>query len=100
MTRSAPVARSSRTPSPGQSRRGAGAVPQIPGSTCGGNERTTQALATSDADTLRAVAQRWAETDELTGSDPDDLTDVLLQLAQLAHDANARGHALSCRLSL
>lgn len=59
-----------------------------------------QALATSDADTLRAVAQRWAETDELIGSDPDDLTDVLLQLAQLAYDANARGHALYCWLSL
>ncbi|WP_344620275.1 hypothetical protein, partial [Dactylosporangium salmoneum] len=59
-----------------------------------------QALATSNADTLRAVAQRWAETDELIDSDSDDLTDVLLQLAQLAHDANSRGHALYCWLSL
>jgi hypothetical protein len=58
-----------------------------------------QALATSDADTLRAVAQRWAETDELIGSDPNDLTDVLLELAQLARDALARGHTLYCWLS-
>jgi hypothetical protein len=59
-----------------------------------------QALGTSDADTLRAVAQRWAETDELAGSDPDILTDVLLRLAQLAHDATVRGHALYCWLSV
>ncbi|MGI5175774.1 hypothetical protein ACQEVZ_05510 [Dactylosporangium sp. CA-152071] len=58
-----------------------------------------QALATSDADTLRAVAERWADTDELAGSDPDDLTDILLQLAQLAHEANVREHALYCWVS-
>src|SRR4051794_3457437 len=33
-----------------------------------------QALAAGDADTLRSVAQRWAETEELAGSDPDGLT--------------------------
>jgi len=55
------------------------------------HHRTSAGAHPSDTDTLRAWPSDGPRTDELADSDPDDLTGVLLQLGQLAPDANVRG---------
>ncbi|GAA4255091.1 hypothetical protein [Dactylosporangium darangshiense] len=64
---------------------------------------TTQlrtALAIATVATLSAAARPWAETDELDGSDPADLTEVLVALADLARRASSRGDNLYCLVTL
>lgn len=57
------------------------------------------ALAGADDETLRRVAADWATTEELDGSDPEDLIGALIDLADLARSAADRGNALYCWLS-
>jgi hypothetical protein len=59
------------------------------------------ALADADRQRLAEVAEPWSETEEFWGdADPDILTDVLWELAELARRARDRGHRLYCRWSL
>jgi hypothetical protein len=56
-------------------------------------------LVAADDEKLRQVAMDWAGTEELDGSDPDFLTDALVDLADLARTATERGAALYCWLN-
>ncbi len=60
----------------------------------------TEALATATPGQLDSASQRWAETEELTGSDPDDLRWVLSELQPLAARAKRDGKGLFCWMSL
>jgi hypothetical protein len=57
------------------------------------------ALAAADDERLRQVAIDWADTEELDGSNPDDLNGALIDLADLARTAAERNQALYCWLS-
>jgi hypothetical protein len=60
-----------------------------------------QALATSTADQLRAVAAAWSATDEFHGTaDPQELAAFLDALADLAHRATGAGLRLYCWISV
>ncbi|MGY1736203.1 hypothetical protein [Geodermatophilus sp. SYSU D00684] len=58
----------------------------------------TRALADAPEARLHQVAPQWARTEELAGSDPEDLVDGLRLLAGLAREAGARGAGVHCRL--
>ncbi|MGH3392297.1 MAG: hypothetical protein ACRDOO_25785 [Actinomadura sp.] len=59
------------------------------------------ALADADRQRLAEVAEPWAETEEFWGdADPEILTGVLCELAELARRARDRGHGLYCWWSL
>jgi hypothetical protein len=57
------------------------------------------ALAAADDERLRQVAIEWAGSEELDGSNPEDLNGALLDLADLARVADERGQSLYCWLS-
>jgi hypothetical protein len=62
-------------------------------------EELRTALANADDETLRRVAVDWSATEEMDGSDPSDVTDALLDLADLARRATDRNEQLYCWLS-
>jgi len=49
---------------------------------------------------LLPTATRWAQSEELAGSDPGDLADVLASLRELAKEARSSGQRLYCWVSL
>jgi hypothetical protein len=51
-------------------------------------------------DAIRTIAERWAKSPELNGSDPADLADVLVSLRDLAREARTSGQRLYCWVSL
>lgn len=56
-----------------------------------------RALAASDEDELRRIAEPWSQTEEFWGdADPDDLAEFLADLSGLARRAQAKGHRLYC----
>ena len=59
-----------------------------------------EALATSDDGGLAAYAVQWSQTDELEGSDPDDLAEVISELAALARSARETGGGVYCWISV
>jgi hypothetical protein len=59
------------------------------------------ALAAAPRDQIVAVAAPWLETEEFRGQgDPENLADFLLELANLARQANQRGERLYCWICL
>lgn len=54
------------------------------------------ALALADARRLREVAGPWSQTEELVGSDPGELAEVLDGLADLARQGRAAGRRMYC----
>src|SRR6266545_3656521 len=50
-------------------------------------------------DNVRPIAERWAKSEELDGSDPADLADVLTSLRDLAQEARLTGQHLYCWVS-
>jgi hypothetical protein len=51
-------------------------------------------------DDVRSIAERWAKSEELDGSDPSDLADVLVSLRGLAREARDTRQGLYCWVSL
>ena len=60
----------------------------------------TRAFGEPDGARLYGVAQAWAATDELKGSNPDDLYGFLWKLAHLSQWATANNQAIYCWMSL
>ncbi|RHW24121.1 hypothetical protein D0Z08_25690 [Nocardioides immobilis] len=59
------------------------------------------ALAQAEADRLAEVAVPWSQTEEFWGAgDPEELTALLQDLAQLAREARARNESVYCWVSV
>jgi hypothetical protein len=63
-------------------------------------ESLIRAFGEPDAARLYGVAQAWAATDELKGSNPDDLYGFLWKLAHLSKWAVANNRGIYCWMSL
>jgi hypothetical protein len=64
-------------------------------------DHLTHALAAATPEELAAAAAPWSQTEEFWGrGDPQELADLLVELAQLARDARVRGDRLYCWTSL
>ena len=62
-------------------------------------EELQTALAGADDETLSRVAVDWSHSEDMDGSDPAEVTGVLVDLADLARKAADRGEQLYCWLS-
>lgn len=68
---------------------------------CTITDSLTTALARASDEELQRVAQPWSQTEEFWGdADPEELTEILGELAGLARRAQANGHRLYCWVCL